>query len=264
MLIAPSFTRLWGTMFPWMHTWCYWIVPTCSYLEIGKTLQLLDIVICGHPRCYASGTHQLRTCHEWVWLELMWLNGYDKVHVSCFSTFELAVLLRENDLFKLLNDETFEKILDTMESIKFEAGKDIIKQGDSNAEQFFVIQSGSCAVHVTEAGGASKKMLTYAAGQCFGDMALMYSAPRAATVSTLEPTVVWSMKRQHYLILKRKFFEQVCMPKCSATQIIWPISWDAANWPILKCASSPHSPERMQCPQVPGYFPLKVNWKMVA
>ena len=57
-------------------------------------------------------------------------------------------------------------------------------QGATDAHEFFVLESGSCDVFVTRPGDiTAKKVKTYGPGSAFGELALLYAAPRAATVS---------------------------------------------------------------------------------
>ena len=61
-----------------------------------------------------------------------------------------------------------------------------------------------------ESPGASPvKVATYAAGHSFGELALMYSAPRAATVVAKIPTAVWTISGQLFRsVLQRGAIEQ--------------------------------------------------------
>ena len=69
----------------------------------------------------------------------------------------------------------------------------IIKQGDTQADYFYVIDSGKCDVLVD-----GRRVATLGRGQSFGELALMYFAPRAATVVAVEPTVLWTMDRMTF------------------------------------------------------------------
>ena len=46
-------------------------------------------------------------------------------------------------------------------------------------------------------------VLVWLASSCFGELALLYSAPRAATVRALTDCKLWVMERQVYLAIKR-------------------------------------------------------------
>lgn len=47
----------------------------------------------------------------------------------------------------------------------------------------------------------------------FGELALLYSAPRAATVRTTTPCRVWVMERSVYNAVKRNFTQETSVEK---------------------------------------------------
>jgi len=79
------------------------------------------------------------------------------------------------------------------------AGETVIKQGAevTNKEPaLFVIESGQLSVYKN---GTEKAVFVYTKpGQYFGDLALLYNAPRAATVVADEDVVLWSIDRQTF------------------------------------------------------------------
>lgn len=99
-------------------------------------------------------------------------------------------------------------------------GADIIKEGDTDAERFFVLEEGECHVFKSvrdpaadpSAPPATKLVKTYKAGSAFGELALLYSAPRAATVVATQPCKLWVMERATYNAVRRNFL-QVSSPQ---------------------------------------------------
>lgn len=72
----------------------------------------------------------------------------------------------------------------------------IFKQGDS-ATLFFVIEKGSMEVKID---GKSKKYLVK--GDSFGELALIYNAPRSASIRCLDKSsVLWSIDRNTFRIV---------------------------------------------------------------
>ena len=65
----------------------------------------------------------------------------------------------------------------------------VIVQGDEG-DFFYVVESGKAVVIVN-----GKKVGTVTAGQSFGELALMYNAPRAATIKVVEETKLWKLDR---------------------------------------------------------------------
>jgi cAMP-dependent protein kinase regulator len=78
----------------------------------------------------------------------------------------------------------------------------VITQGDVG-DYFYVVERGEFDVYVNEAGvmtsgpdGMGKKVASIGPGGSFGELALMYNAPRAATVvSTTSQNILWALDR---------------------------------------------------------------------
>ncbi|GLI69549.1 hypothetical protein VaNZ11_014092 [Volvox africanus] len=118
----------------------------------------------------------------------------------------IAKAIDDNMLFQDMPPAALEVIIDSMHSVDVEAGTDIIRQGDREASQFYVLEAGVCEVWVRGSDArAPKKVLVYSAGSAFGELALLYSAPRAATVKATTRCVLWVMERSVYNAVKRNF-----------------------------------------------------------
>jgi uncharacterized cupin superfamily protein len=107
----------------------------------------------------------------------------------------MASAIAGNILFANMDDKTRATVYESMFQKSCGPGKSevIIKQGDSQADYFYIIESGKCGVAVD-----GQQVATLGKGQSFGELALMYFAPRAATVAALEPTVLWVMDRMTF------------------------------------------------------------------
>jgi len=73
-------------------------------------------------------------------------------------------------------------------------GTDIIKQGDAG-DLFYILENGSADVFIKKGDEEAKKVTSYSAGAVFGELALMYGEPRAATVSTTSECLLWCLDR---------------------------------------------------------------------
>lgn len=103
------------------------------------------------------------------------------------KTQQQTVLIREaaasNFLFEDLNDSARNMIIEAMDPIEVPKGIEIITQGETG-DYFYVIERGSVAFFVNDArvGEASS-------GDSFGELALMYDCPRAATCTAESKSV---------------------------------------------------------------------------
>jgi len=108
-----------------------------------------------------------------------------------------------------LDDERVKAIVEVMWKEEVPNGKAIIQQGDLQADYFYVVQSGSFQVSKTEAAASAEKVASAAlgtieAGSSFGELALLYFAPRAATITATADAVVWVTARQQFKELLMK------------------------------------------------------------
>eukprot|EP00930_Biecheleria_cincta_P075998 TRINITY_DN631_c0_g1_i1.p1 TRINITY_DN631_c0_g1~~TRINITY_DN631_c0_g1_i1.p1 ORF type:complete len:767 (-),score=194.45 TRINITY_DN631_c0_g1_i1:168-2468(-) len=102
-----------------------------------------------------------------------------------------------------LDDDKCTAMSDLMWKEDVPKGKEIITQGDLMADYFYVVQSGS--FEFIKAGdkqnlaqAASNTIGTVAGGGSFGELALLYFAPRAATVKATADSEVWVCARQQF------------------------------------------------------------------
>lgn len=97
--------------------------------------------------------------------------------------------VQENILFTGLEKEQQMGIIEEMYKTTIKKGVSPIKQGDPG-DNFYVVESGKFDIIVD-----GKKVHEQLPGTSFGELALMYNAPRAATVTAAEDSVVWAVDR---------------------------------------------------------------------
>lgn len=103
---------------------------------------------------------------------------------------ELAFIdhaLGDNFIFSSLNADERHQLMDAMENEMAPAGTEIIKQGDSG-DFFYIVQKGDVDFI---ADGAS--VGACGAGDSFGELALLYKAPRAATCLARTDCSLWKV-----------------------------------------------------------------------
>lgn len=117
----------------------------------------------------------------------------------------LRTAVAHNFLFSHLDDEQSAQVLGALQERKVPT-KDVrvIMQGDAG-DYFYVVESGSFDIYVSKTGkiengadGMGSKVAVSGPGTSFGELALMYNAPRAATVVATEPSILWSLDRMTF------------------------------------------------------------------
>lgn len=115
----------------------------------------------------------------------------------------LKTSVSSNFLFSHLDDEQSGLVLGALVEKPIPA-KDIkvITQGDAG-DYFYVVERGAFDIYVNSSGavqpgpeGMGSKVNTIGPGGSFGELALMYNAPRAATVISTQPSsTLWALDR---------------------------------------------------------------------
>ncbi|XP_077460165.1 protein kinase, cAMP-dependent, regulatory, type II, alpha, B [Stigmatopora argus] len=105
-------------------------------------------------------------------------------------------------LFKTLDQEQFSEVLDAMFEVQVNPQEHIIDQGD-DGDNFYVIERGVYDIAVSK-NGVSVCVGKYDNKGSFGELALMYNTPRAATIVATEEGALWGLDRAtfHRLIVK--------------------------------------------------------------
>ncbi|XP_044744367.1 cAMP-dependent protein kinase type II regulatory subunit [Coccinella septempunctata] len=118
----------------------------------------------------------------------------------------LAEAVRNILLFRSLDKEQMQDVLDAMFERKVEEGETVITQGD-DGDNFYVIEHGIYHALVGEPGQEPKHIHTYEHSGSFGELALLYNMPRAATIKAITDGALWAMDRQTFrrILLKSAF-----------------------------------------------------------
>ncbi|XP_011876086.1 PREDICTED: cAMP-dependent protein kinase type II regulatory subunit isoform X1 [Vollenhovia emeryi] len=118
-------------------------------------------------------------------------------------------------LFRALDEEQMADVLDAMFEKTVQPGEFIIRQGD-DGDNFYVIERGKFEVYVKDPAGMDNHIHTYDNRGAFGELALLYNMPRAATVKAFTSGTLWAMDRQTFrrILLKsaykkRKMYENL-------------------------------------------------------
>lgn len=117
--------------------------------------------------------------------------------------------IKDNILFRACSEEELLSLVDAFESADFNEGDVVIKQGD-DGEHFYVVEEGTLDISLIR-GGSNDPLSTnkhsnrevqigvpYVPGSAFGELALMYGSPRAATIRAKEQCKLWCIDRKAF------------------------------------------------------------------
>ncbi|RKP11035.1 cyclic nucleotide-binding-like protein [Thamnocephalis sphaerospora] len=101
----------------------------------------------------------------------------------------IASAVSSNMLFGNLDSDQRRMVVDAMFERRVAANETVIQQGDEG-DNFYVVDDGLFEVLVN-----GKKVVEVEAGGSFGELALMYNTPRAATVTAVVDSILWGVDR---------------------------------------------------------------------
>mmetsp|Transcript_89224 Transcript_89224/g.139628 ORF Transcript_89224/g.139628 Transcript_89224/m.139628 type:complete len:825 (-) Transcript_89224:234-2708(-) len=109
------------------------------------------------------------------------------------------------------------------------AGTALITQGEINADYFYLVHSGTFEILVKKDKdkGEGKAVGSLSKGGSFGELALFYCVPRAATVKCKKNGAVWVIDRQNFKqIMMKKSQDKIaeCVKLLDRVDILTPLS----------------------------------------
>ncbi len=118
----------------------------------------------------------------------------DRVDEDVVEHLRVVERVRAIRLFQHLRVVELEQIVAALKRRPVAAGQVVVRQGDPAAESVFIIDAGAADVTV---GGAWVADL--GPGNLFGEIALLHSVPRTATVTATMDTVLLELKRDPFI-----------------------------------------------------------------
>ena len=101
-------------------------------------------------------------------------------------------------LFSNLEPNELEIVIGAMDEKHYKENENVITQGESG-DCLYVVEEGNldCTKHFT-VDGEEKYLKTYIPGESFGELALLYNAPRAATIKAKTDCILWVLDRETF------------------------------------------------------------------
>jgi cAMP-dependent protein kinase regulator len=101
-------------------------------------------------------------------------------------------------MFSALDENEKRIVVDAMGERKADAGEYVIREGEEG-DNLYVVESGILICSKVFKGNNEPTFLKkYNAGDAFGELALLYNAPRAATIMAETESVLWSLDRNTF------------------------------------------------------------------
>jgi ATP-binding cassette subfamily B protein len=109
--------------------------------------------------------------------------------------------LRSVGVFSLLSDDVVADLAGLFVTEHYPEGRVVIYEGDTVADKFYAIARGKVSVTRIGEDGEVVRLASRSHGDHFGEVALVRDVARTATVTTLTPCVLLSLRRDDFLRL---------------------------------------------------------------
>ena len=101
-------------------------------------------------------------------------------------------------MFENLDAKQKNIVIDAMEEVKFKKGDTVIKQNDKGNVLYMIGEGVHSCYRVMSPGEEPTFLKKYNPGDAFGELALLYNAPRAATIIADEDSTLYSLDRDTF------------------------------------------------------------------
>lgn len=109
----------------------------------------------------------------------------------------LSECLQKSFLFSSLEEQGLSIVIGAMKEISVEPNSFVIEQGD-DGDCLYVVESGKLDCLIKTSSGEDLVVKTCEQGDVFGELALLYNCPRAASVKSQEQCVLWELDRDTF------------------------------------------------------------------
>ena len=101
-------------------------------------------------------------------------------------------------MFSALDEKEKAVVVGAMTERKAGPGEFIIKEGE-DGDNLYVVELGQLDCTKVFKGNTEPTYLkTFQPGEAFGELALLYNAPRAATIKSNEDSILWALDRNTF------------------------------------------------------------------
>ena len=90
------------------------------------------------------------------------------------------------------------RLQEVMETVYLEDGAVLFRRGEAG-DAFFIIESGQIRIFTLDEGGKELTLNTLAAGEAFGELALLDDRPRSASAAAVGPVTLRRLRREDFL-----------------------------------------------------------------
>jgi CRP-like cAMP-binding protein len=108
------------------------------------------------------------------------------------SNVEKVLFLKKIDLFRRIRGDDLARIANIAEEISFDADQRVFGEGEMG-DALYLVVTGKVKIHKGD-----MQLAVLGERQCFGEIAILDSEPRSASVTVLEPLLALKIRRDDF------------------------------------------------------------------
>jgi cAMP-dependent protein kinase regulator len=157
------------------------------------------------PVASRNSRRRASICAEKICPDKVGLEEIKKIPKTEEELSKIRDILLKCVLFEHLCDEQLLAVKEAMFPVSKEEDEVIIKRGD-DGDNFYIIESGSVDVYIDQSTEECSNLVnSYSDGDSFGELAIMYNSPRAATcIARRGPVKLWALDRASFKVILMK------------------------------------------------------------
>lgn len=157
----------------------------------------------------------------------------------------LLAAMRKNVVFSTYEESQLEQVASSMWIQEVASGETLIEVGESGNFVYVVEQGEFEIIKPPSRGNVAKKPIVAGAGEVFGELALLYNAPRNATVKAIANSQVWVTDRVTFRNILIALTDDVVQEYASLIEKI----------PVLACLAKEERESIARCMQKVSFAP---------
>lgn len=124
--------------------------------------------------------------------------GPKKIHKTEEQINRIKGKIISSFIFSSLDKKEIEIVIDAMEEKKFKIDEKVITQGEVG-DCLYIVETGSLSCYKILESGENKFLCNYGPGDAFGELALLYNCPRAASIiCSSDESILWALDRETF------------------------------------------------------------------
>ena len=129
--------------------------------------------------------------------------------------------LAKHYLFSKLSDEDKSNIANSMSCEPFDKGEKVVVQGEVG-DKCYIVEKGQLDINQSDGKGSGKgaKLGTLGPGDTFGELALLFDAPRAASITATSSLTLWCVTRSIFREIVARILGEVASHELKLTRLL--------------------------------------------